>query len=165
MIENAYTGPESELTARIIGAAIEVHQELGCGMKEEFYEAALCWELQQRGMRVERQAMCPVIYKGMILSTGDDHSKRIDLLVEDRIVVELKAVSHNDPVFVAQCLSYLRMKNLEVGLVLNFGFSTMKEGIRHVINGRASATPQDAPQSQTSPRSPLSNSVLRAKNG
>ena len=132
---------ESALTEQIIGSAIEVHRELGCGLKEEVYEAALCWELQQRGLKVLRQVPCPVVYKGMILSERDEHPKRIDLLVEDKVVVELKAVSRSEPVFKAQCLTYLRMMNLEVGLVLNFGFKTMKEGIGHVVNSRRPSSP------------------------
>ena len=131
-----FAGNESELTERIIGAAIEVHREMGCGLKEEAYEAALCWELRQQGLEVARQVPCPVVYKGIVLSEGDEHPKRIDLLVEGRVVVELKAVSRNDPVFAAQCLTYLRMKGLGVGLVLNFGFPTLKEGVRHVVNSR-----------------------------
>ena len=125
---------EKDLTEKIIGAAIEVHREFGCGLKEDAYEAALCWELKQLGLRVKRQVPCPVIYKGVVLSEEDDHPKRIDILVEDRIVVELKAVPRNDSVFAAQCLTYLKMLNLEVGLVLNFGFPTLKQGIRHVLN-------------------------------
>lgn len=130
-----------QLTDKIIGAAIEVHRELGCGLKEEAYEAALAWELRQRGLAVERQVPCPVVYKGIVLCEHDEHPKRIDMLVENSIVVELKAVSRNDPVFAAQCLTYLKMKNLQVGLVLNFGFPTLKEGIRHVLNDRLPSSP------------------------
>lgn len=129
-----FVGVERELTERIIGAAIEVHRELGCGLKEEAYEAALYWELQQRGLAVKRQVPCPVVYKGVVLSESDEHPKRIDLLVEDRVIVELKAVPRTDSLFFSQCLTYLRMLNLEVGLVLNFGYPTLKEGIRHVLN-------------------------------
>ena len=138
---------QRQLTDKIIGAAIEVHRELGCGLKEEAYEAALAWELRQRGLAVERQVPCPVVYKGIVLCDRDEHPKRIDLLVEGKIVVELKAVSRHDPVFAAQCLTYLKMKNLQVGLVLNFGFSTLKEGIRHVLNDKT-------PPSPSSPSSP-----------
>ena len=141
MSEEKYTGKETALTELIIGAAIEVHRELGCGLKEEVYEAALCWELQQMGVKVMRQVPCPIVYKGMVLSERDEHPKRIDLLVADKVVVELKAISRNEPVFHAQCLTYLRMMGLEVGLVLNFGFPTMKEGIRHVANSRKREPP------------------------
>lgn len=132
---------DAALTEKIIGAAIEVHREFGCGLKEEAYEAALCWELAQRGLKFERQAPCPVIYKGMVLSDFDEHPKRIDILVENRIVVELKAVSRNDPVFAAQCLTYLKMRHLRTGLVLNFGFPVLKDGITHVVNPSALPRP------------------------
>lgn len=150
---------QRQLTDKIIGAAIEVHRELGCGLKEEAYEAALAWELRQRGLAVERQVPCPVVYKGIVLCEHDEHPKRIDLLVENSIVVELKAVSRNDPVFAAQCLTYLKMKNLQVGLVLNFGFPTLKEGIRHVLNDR----PRPAPASPCLRASVLSDSTPKGK--
>ena len=151
-----FSGIGSELTEQIIGAAIEVHREFGCGLKEEAYEAALCWELKQRGLKVERQVPCPVVYKGVVLSENDEHPKRIDLLVEDQVVVELKALSRNDPVFAAQCLTYLKMKKLEVGLVLNFGFPTLKEGVRHVINSISRPSQISANFPQKSPRLPSS---------
>ena len=145
MGQEKFSGVESELTDQIIGAAIEVHREFGCGLKEDAYEAALCWELRQRGLKVVRQVPCPVIYKGIVLSEEDEHPKRIDLLVEDRVVVEMKAVARNDPVFAAQCLTYLKMLNLQAGLVLNFGFPTLKEGIRHVANTSKSSTNSQPP--------------------
>ena len=129
-----YDGPDSELTGKIIGCAIEVHRHFGCGLKEEAYEIALCWELRQLDLKVERQKACPVIYKGMDLSQENERPRRIDILVEDRIVVECKALPSNDYVFKAQCLTYLKMLNLRVGLVLNFGLPTLKAGIQHVIN-------------------------------
>ena len=134
-----YDGVYSDLTGRIIRAAMEVHTELGCGLKEEAYESALAWELQRDGLAVERQVACPVIYKGIAFCQNDEHPKRIDMIVEGKVVVELKAVCVQHPVFAAQCRTYLRMKNLPVGLVLNFGFPSMKEGIQHVSNARASA--------------------------
>ena len=138
MNEAAYSGVFADLTGRIISAALEVHSELGCGLKEEAYEAALAWELSQRGHRVRRQVPCPVIYKGNVFCQDDEHPKRIDLLVDDKIVVELKAVCTRHPVFAAQCRTYLRMLNLPVGLVLNFGFPSLKEGIEHVSNSKVS---------------------------
>lgn len=149
-MEQEFQGNSSQLTKAIIGAAIEVHREFGCGLKEDAYEAALCWELRQRGLKVDRQVPCPVIYKGMVLSENDEHPKRIDLLVEDKVVVELKAVSRNDPVFAAQCLTYLKMMKLEVGLVLNFGFPTLKEGVRHILNDKRGSRPPCLPSSVSS---------------
>lgn len=161
--EKKFEGVERKLTERIIGAVIEVHRELSCGLKEEAYEAALCWELQQRGLKVERQVPCPVVYKGIVLSDTDEHPKRIDLLVEGRIVVELKAVPRTDSIFFSQCLTYLKMLNLEVGLVLNFGYPTLKEGIRHVLNTPPLKRVPELNASSPSPCLPTSDpSVLSA---
>ena len=132
-----YDGIYADITDCIIRAAIEVHKELGCGLKEEAYEAVLAWELEQRGFNVRRQVPCPVVYKGMLFCQDDDRPKRIDLLVDNKIVVELKSVCTKHPIFSAQCRTYLRMLNLPVGLVLNFGFPTLKEGIEHVLNPKA----------------------------
>ncbi len=134
MVATDYIGPESELTGKIIKAAIEVHRHFGCGLKEEAYEAALCWELRQAGLKVERQKPCPVLYKGVDLSEENERPRRIDILVEDKVVVECKALPSNEYVFKAQCLTYLKMLRLRVGLVLNFGLPTLKEGIQHVLN-------------------------------
>ena len=130
-----FTGPECELTQKIIACAIEVHKTFGCGLKEESYEAALEWELVNLGLKVEHQVSCPVVYKGHILSRiNQERPKRIDLLVEDRVVVECKALPKNEYIHKAQCLTYLKMLKLKVGLVLNFGLPTLREGIQHVIN-------------------------------
>lgn len=137
MNEANYAGVHADLTGKIINAAIEVHSELGCGLKEDAYEAALAWELTHRGHIVHRQVPCPVVYKGNVFCQDDDHPKRIDLLVDNKIVVELKAVCTLHPVFAAQCRTYLRMLDLPVGLVLNFGFPSLKEGIEHVSNPRS----------------------------
>ena len=128
--------PENELTQKIIGLAIEVHRAFGGpGLKENAYEAALAWELKNAGLQVERQKPVPVIYKGITLEANDEHPKRLDLIVENRIIVECKSVSEKarDEVFRAQCRTYLKMMNLHVGLVLNFGRPTLKEGIDRVI--------------------------------
>ena len=137
MNETRYVGVYADLTGKIINAAMEVHSELGCGLKEEAYEAALAWELEHRSHNVKRQVPCPVIYKGNVFCRDDEHPKRIDLLVDNKIVVEVKAVCTRHPVFAAQCRTYLRMLNLPVGLVLNFGFPSLKDGIEHVSNPKA----------------------------
>lgn len=134
-----YDGVYAALTGEIINAAIEVHSELGCGLKEEAYEASLAWELSQRGHKVLRQVPCPVIYKGNVFCQDDEHPKRVDLLVDDKIVIEVKAVCAKHPVFAAQCRTYLRMLNLPTGLVLNFGFPSLKDGIENVSNSKATA--------------------------
>lgn len=126
--------PENQLTDAIINSAIEVHKTLGPGLKEEVYEAALAVELGLRGIACRRQVPVSVIYKGVDI--GDpNHPKRIDILVDDAVVVECKAlVTARDPLFRAQCLTYLKMTGKRVGLVLNFGRPTLKEGIDRVIN-------------------------------
>ena len=134
MLENL---PENELTDKIIGLAIEVHKEYGGpGLKESAYEAALEWELKQHGIKVLRQQPVPIVYKGHRFEQNDETPKRYDLLVDDRVVVECKAVSKvsRDEAFRAQCKTYLKMLGLRVGLVLNFGRPTLKEGIDRVIN-------------------------------
>lgn len=116
----------------VIRCAIEVHRELGGpGLLESVYEEALAWELTQVGLNVERQVTCHIRYKDVQLATP----LRIDLLVDGHLVVECKATSEHHPVFESQVLTYLRLKRLRLGLVLNFGFPTLKEGIRRVING------------------------------
>jgi len=124
------------LTEKIIGAAIEVHRELGGpGLLENVYETAFCKELTIAGLNFKRQSECPIFYKGEEI--GDpSHPLRIDVLVEDAVVVECKAVAQNNPVFAAQCLTYLRLKNLPLGLVINFGLPTLIQGVDRVVNSR-----------------------------
>ena len=113
-------------------AAIEVHRELGGpGLLESIYEEALAAELAERGLVVERQKRVPVVYKGRRLST----SFRVDLLVEKRVVVKCKATSLNNSVFEAQALTYLRLLDLRLALVVNFGKKRVVDGIRRVVNG------------------------------
>ncbi len=119
-----------EITSAVIGAAIEVHRELGPGPLESAYETCLAYELVLRGLTVERQHPLPVRYKGVILDCG----YRIDLLVERRVVVELKTVERFLPVHQAQLLTYLRLAKLNVGLLLNFHESTMRAGIRRLVH-------------------------------
>ena len=114
-----------ELTAAIIGAAMEVHRTLGLGLYEAVYEECLCHELKLRGIAFERQVALPVSYKGMDLPLG----YRLDLVVEDRVVLELKSVDELTGRHEAQLLTYLRLSGNRVGLVLNFGAKTIKDGI------------------------------------
>lgn len=126
--------PENRLTEKIIQAAIEVHKTLGPGLKEEVYEAALALELGWKGIACKRQVPIRVVYKGVDIGDSE-HPKRIDLLVEDTVVVECKALaSALEPVFKAQCLTYLKMTGKRVGLVLNFGRPTVREGLGRVFN-------------------------------
>ena len=113
-----------ELTELVIGAAIEVHKALGPGLLESAYEECLCHGLSLRGISFERQLPLPVEYKGVKLDCG----YRIDLIVENKLILELKCVEHVLPVHEAQLLTYLRMTGLRVGLLLNFNVSTLVRG-------------------------------------
>lgn len=123
---------ENELCSHIIAAAIEVHRCLGGpGLLEGVYEEALVWELKARGFAVSRQVELPIIYKGNTLGT----SLRLDLLVENLVILEVKATSSYNTIYEAQLLTYLRLANLKLGLVINFGERLVKDGIHRVANG------------------------------
>jgi GxxExxY protein len=116
-----------ELTEAIIGAAIEVHRILGPGLLESIYEQALCHELELRGIRVRRQVEFDVHYKGIVIK-----GQRLDLLVEEQVVVELKSVSRLPEVAIAQALSYLKASGLKRALLLNFGEQRLVDGIKRL---------------------------------
>jgi len=120
----------SELTRQIIGAAIEIHRHLGPGLLESTYETCLVYELEKLRFTVERQKALPVVYKELTLQKA----YRIDLLINDLIVVELKAVDTLLPVHEAQILSYLKLSKRKVGLLLNFNVKMMKDGVRRFIS-------------------------------
>ena len=119
------------LTRDIIGAAIEVHKALGPGLLESAYDECLCRELSLRGIRFERQKPLPIHYKGVRLDCG----YRIDLLVEDTVVLELKAVDGIEPIHEAQVLTYLKLGGWQVGLLMNFHVPVLKDGIRRLVLG------------------------------
>ena len=124
---------KSELDAvssSIIGSAIEVHRALGPGLLEAAYESCLAFELAERGHFVERQKAVPVEYKSVRVEAGF----RIDLLVDEKIIVELKAVESILPVHRAQLMTYLRLTGLRVGLLLNFNVNIFKQGLHRVVN-------------------------------
>ena len=121
---------EGELSQQIIGAAIEVHRELGPGLLESAYEERLCHEFSLRGLRFQRQIELPVRYKELQLNCG----YRMDLLVEEKIVLELKCVEAIAPIHKAQLLTYLRLSHNAVGLLLNFNVAVMKDGILRIVN-------------------------------
>ncbi len=121
----------NELSQAVIGAAIEVHRTLGPGLLESIYEAALLHELGTRGIATKAQVALPVIYKQARLGEG----YRIDLLVEDRLVVEIKAVENPIPLFEAQLPTYLRLSGKSLGLLINFNVPVLKSGIKRVVNG------------------------------
>ena len=123
---------KDQLTAAVIGAGIEVHRILGPGLFESVYDECLAWELGLRGLRVDRQAAIPVVYKEVKL----DASYRVDFLVERKLVVEVKVVERILPVHDAQVLTYMRMSGIPVGLLLNFNAAVLKDGIRRFVNTR-----------------------------
>ena len=121
---------ENRLTSQIIGAAIEVHRQLGPGLLESSYETCLAYELETRGLSVERQKPLPIVYKEIHL----EHGYRIDLLVNQLVVVELKVVEAITAVHEAQMLSYLKFSGCKVGLLINFNVTLLKDGgIRRFI--------------------------------
>jgi GxxExxY protein len=119
----------NELTRQIIGAAIEVHRHLGPGLLESAYETCLAYELQRLGLTIERQKALPLVYKEIRLDQG----YRVDLLVEQKVVVEIKVVEQIAPVHEAQVLSYLRFSGCEIGLLINFNVKLLKNGVRRFI--------------------------------
>ena len=123
---------ENELSRIIVSAAIEAHRTLGGpGLLESVYEEATVWEIRQRGPSVERQKTIPIIYKGVSLGSP----LRIDLLVGGLVIIECKATSQYNPIFESQLLTYLRLTDLKLGLVINFGERLVKDGIHRVVNG------------------------------
>ena len=134
-----------QITRRIIGAAIEVHQVLGPGLLESAYQTCLAFELRQRGVKVEEQRPLPIVYKDVHLDCG----YRMDLLVENEIVVEIKALEQFAPIHEAQLLSYLRLSGKRVGLLINFHVRVLKDGLKRIVN--------EFPDSATSARSAVSS--------
>ncbi len=119
------------LTHAAIGAAIEVHRHLGPGLLESVYESGLCRELWLRGLEVERQVNLPIDYKGMRLASG----LRLDLLVNRRLIIEVKAVERLDSIHRAQLLTYLKLTQHRLGLLINFNVELLRSGIRRIVNG------------------------------
>lgn len=121
---------ENELSKKIIGCAIEVHKQLGPGLLESAYQECLFYELKLAGMKVIKEKPMPIVYKEVKL----DHGYRIDLLVEDKVVIEIKTVEAFNDVHTAQVLTYLRLGNYKLGLLLNFYTTILKNGIKRIIN-------------------------------
>jgi len=121
---------ENETSKTIIDAAMEVHRTLGPGLLESVYEEALAYELMQRGLRVARQVAFPVRFKGVHLDCGF----RADLIIEDMIMVEIKSVEAFAPVHFKQLLTYLRLSNKPLGLIINFNVALLKDGIKRIVN-------------------------------
>lgn len=119
-----------KLSYEIIGAAIEVHRHIGPGLLESAYEECLCQELKIRKIKFNRQVALPVTYKGIDLDCG----YRLDLVLEGLIIVELKAVEKILPIHEAQLLTYLKLTNLKIGLLINFNSVVLKDGIKRIVN-------------------------------
>jgi GxxExxY protein len=122
---------ENELGEAVIGAAMKVHSALGPGLLESAYELCLAHEIERRGLIVGRQVSIPVRYESLVIENG----YRIDLLVDNRVVVELKAVEALLPVHRAQLLSYLRLGGFKLGYLFNFNVAHMRDGIARIVNG------------------------------
>ena len=120
----------NQLSSKIIGAAIEVHRTLGPGLLESAYEECICYELELRRIKFERQKALPIIYKGKRLDCG----YRLDIVIDNKIIVELKSIEKIEPIHKAQLLSYLKLSGQKLGLLLNFNVSVMKDGIVRLVN-------------------------------
>ncbi|MDQ5977491.1 MAG: hypothetical protein QG602_463 [Verrucomicrobiota bacterium] len=131
----------NELSHELIGAGIEVHRELGPGLLESAYEGAYAHELTLRNIPHVRQKLMPVLYKGVLIETG----YRIDILAEDRVVVELKAAEKLLPIHSAQLMTYLRLGNYPLGLLMNFHVLKLVDGIERVSNNAPNLSASSAP--------------------
>lgn len=122
---------ENEISSKIIGAAIAIHKELGPGLLESTYEICLAYELKELGLDVKQQQALPVVYKNVKLNAG----YRIDLLIENKVIVEVKSVEALADIHTAQLLTYLKLKDVKLGLLINFNEVLLKNGIKRILNG------------------------------
>ena len=121
---------ENEISQLIIGCAIKVHTALGPGLLESAYEECLYYELIKEGLKVEKQKSLPLIYKDIKLEIG----YRLDLIIEDKVIVEIKACEGLNDIHLAQILTYLKLSNVKLGLLINFNVAKVKDGIKRVVN-------------------------------
>ncbi len=121
---------ENEISEKIIGCAIQVHSELGPGLLESSYEECLYYELIQSGLLVEKQKPLPLVYKEVNLDCG----YRLDLLVEKKVIVEIKSFEALNDIYLAQVLTYLKLSNCKLGLLMNFNVVLLKDGIKRIVN-------------------------------
>ena len=122
---------ENEISSKIIGAAIEVHKQLGPGLLESTYETCLAYELKQMELDVKQQQALPVVYKEVKLDAG----YRIDLLIENKVIIEIKSVEPLTDNHTAQLLTYLKLKDLKLGLLINFNSVRVVDGLKRILNG------------------------------
>lgn len=121
---------QNQITEQIIGAAMKVHSALGPGLLESAYQACLLYELKEQGLNVESEVVLPVVYEGKKIDAG----YRLDLLVEDQVIVELKAVEKILPIHEAQLITYLKLSDCKVGLLINFNVKHLRDGITRRVN-------------------------------
>ena len=121
---------ENEISEKVIGCAIEVHRQLGPGLLESVYEQALCYELSKAGLSFERQQSVPIKYKDVLLST----QLRLDLIVEQKVIIDNKAKSDVTPIDKQQLLTYLRLRDVRLGLLINFNVGKLVDGVHRVVN-------------------------------
>lgn len=122
---------ENELSFKIIGCAMKVHTELGPGLLESAYEECLFYELTRSGLKVKKQLILPVVYYDVELDAG----YRVDLMVEDKVIIELKAIEEFKDIHLAQLITYLKLSECKLGLLINFNVRSLKDGIKRVANG------------------------------
>ena len=122
---------ENKISQKIIAAAIEVHKELGPGLLESSYEICLAYELRKQGLNIQTQVVLPVVYKNISLDAG----YRIDILIENKVILEVKSVKTLADIHMAQVLTYLKLKDLKLGLLINFNCVKVTNGIKRIING------------------------------
>ncbi len=120
----------NKITETIIGVAINVHRELGPGLLESAYETCMVYDLLQTGLKIEQQKPLPIIYRGVKLECG----YRLDLMIENEVIVEIKSIEKLLPIHQAQSLSYLKLSNCNVGLLINFNVKILKNGIQRIVN-------------------------------
>jgi GxxExxY protein len=121
---------ENEISYKIIGAALEIHKNIGPGLLESAYENALAFDLRELGLEVKQQVPMPFIYKEIKQDVG----YRIDLIVNDKVLIEIKSIETLDPVHYAQTLTYLKLSGMKLGLLINFNTKILKEGVHRIVN-------------------------------
>jgi GxxExxY protein len=122
---------DNELTRKVIGLAIEVHKGLGPGLLESVYKECLYFKIKQAGMKVEKEKSFPIVFEGLKLECG----YKVDLFIENKLVIELKSVEAINPIHMAQTLTYLRLGEVRYGLLINFNVKLLKEGVVRLVNG------------------------------
>lgn len=122
---------ENELSYQVIGVALELHKNLGPGLLESTYESALKYDLEEAGLGVQQQVPMPFVYKEVKMNMG----YRLNLVVENKLVIEIKSLENLAPVHYAQLLTYLKLSNIKLGLLINFNTKFLKSGIHRVVNG------------------------------